>query len=555
MKKPRPGPVNPNTGKPLYKFDPNEARKAAQEAERDRLAGIRALERHAAALKSADRFMPFVKFTMPDPEAPDDVNRSRYKNARHHDAIARVLEEVEKGEIQFLILTMPPRHGKTQLVSRHLPAWFIGRHPDQNVVVAAYGDELAMDIGAEVRAIMGTTQYRYAFPGVQLRRGGAAKDRIQTTKGGLMVFVGRGSSLTGRGAHLLIIDDLIKDDKEAQSQTIRDQAWSWFTKVAMTRRMGKKLVVMTFTRWHADDPIGRLTNDNAEENPYFNPALAKKIRVINFPAYAEEDDPLGRPVGAPLWPDGPDQFDETFLEEQRAIDPLGFSALYQQRPSVADGVLFRRENIRRYHPVDLPKNLRYYAASDHALGLKQRNDPSCFGLAGVDEDGNLYLTQVDWRKMPTDAAVESMLVMAGGTNRPLLWWAERGHISQSIGPFLRKRMQETGTYINIREVTPVGDKAQRAQSIAARIAQGKVFLPIGPRWADAAIEQLMAFPNAAHDDFVDMMSLFGLGLQSQFRASAPAKKPEEPAFGTLGWVKLMDKYKNEQRRAANAGGF
>lgn len=515
----------------------------------------RVVARQVAAAQARVKLMPFVKFTMPDPEHPDNPEHSRYKNARHHDAIARVLEEVETGGIRFLILTMPPRHGKTQLVSRHLPAWYIGRHPEHNVVVATYGDDLANDIGADSRAIIQSPQYRHVFPELTLRKGGAAKDRIQTTKGGLMTFVGRGSALTGRGAHLLVIDDLLKDEKEASSQAIRDQAWSWFTRVAMTRRMGLKLVIMTFTRWHSDDPIGRLTNPNTEENSYFNPKLAESIRVINFPALAEDDDPLGREVGQPLWPDGPDQFDRQFLEEQRALDPLGFAALYQQRPTVADGVLFRRENIRRYKPEELPKNLQWYAASDHALGLRQRNDPSCFGKAGVDQDGNLYLVSCDWRRMPSDAAVESMLTMAGSDRRPLLWWAERGHISQSIGPFLRKRMTETGTFINLREVTPIGDKQQRAQSIAARVAQGKVFFPIGPKWADDAIEQMMAFPNGAHDDFVDMLSLFGLGLQSQFRAKAPEKKPDAPAYGTLGWVKFMDKWRTDQRKAANAGGF
>lgn len=555
MKKPYFGPINPATGRPLHKFDPRERERQLAAEQAELLKQERILERQAAAKRAADRFMPFVKFTMPDPEDPDDLSLSRYKNARHHDAIARVLEEVEAGGIQILILTMPPRHGKTQLVSRHLPAWFIGRHPEQNVVVATYGDDLAWDIGADVRAIMGTSQYKTTFPGLALRRGGNAKDRLQTTKGGLMTFVGRGSALTGRGAHLLVIDDLIKDEKEASSQAIRDQAWNWFTKVAMTRRMGKKLVIITFTRWHGDDPIGRLTNSNTEENPYFNPELAKKIRVINFPAIAEDDDPLGRPPGEPLWPDGPDAFDLPFLEEQRALDPLGFAALYQQRPSVADGVLFRRENVRRYKAADLPKNLRYYAASDHAVGTKQRNDPSCFGKVGVDELGNMYFVEVDWRKIPPDAAVEAMLVMAGGANRPLIWWAERGHISQSIGPFLRKRMQETGTFINLREVTPVGDKAQRAQSFAARVAQGKVFFPIGPRWAENAIEQMMAFPNGMNDDFVDMCSLLGLGLQSQFKAAPVKAKDPPPRFGTLGWVKYADRWHEQKRRAEMAGGF
>jgi predicted phage terminase large subunit-like protein len=219
---------------------------------------------------------------------------------------------------------------------------------------------------------------------------------------------------------------------------------------------------------------------------------------------------------------------------------------------VADGVMFRRENIQRYDPKDLPDDLRFYCTSDHAVGTKQRNDPSCFGKAGVDRQDNLWLTDLFWERVPTDRAVEAMLTMAGGTNRPLLWWAERGHISASIGPFLRKRMVETGTYLNLVEVTPVQDKETRAQSIAARVAMGKVFIPKGPIW-DRLVEEMLAFPNGIHDDGVDMLSLFGLGLQSQFGAGKATAKPTEPKFGTLAWVKRQDELASRHRAGTRGG--
>lgn len=352
----------------------------------------------------------------------------------------------------------------------------------------------------------------------------------------------------------LICDDLIKDDKEAQSEAIRNQAWSWFTKVAMSRRMGRKLVILTFTRWHADDPIGRLTDP---ENPHFNRKLAERIKIINLPAIAEDDDPLGRAPGAPLWPDGPDRFDLDFLHEQQSLDPLGFAALYQQRPSLLDGDLFKRENIRVYKPDELPADLRIYGASDHAVATGQRNDFTVLLKIGIDPQSNIYLLECVWEKIAADIAVERLLSMCSGKNRPLLWWAEKGHISKSIGPFLRKRMGETGNYINIREVSPIGDKAQRAQSIAARIAMGKVFFPQGALWTEKAINELMAFPNGGKDDFVDALAYIGLGLQSQFAAtSSSAKKADAtPAFGTLNWARWADKWKAQQRALQSAGGF
>jgi predicted phage terminase large subunit-like protein len=545
---PQPNAVNPKTGL-RYGFEEEQRRKKAESPEAiQKQIGL--LKRQKAALDARDDFLAFIQFTMPDPEDPNDVTRSAYKAAKHHKATAKVLEKVEDGTYPFLIFCMPPRHGKSEQTSRRFPAWFIGRHPEQNVVVATYNDDFAGDFGKDVRNILGTPQYKQVFPNVRLQRGGAASDRLQTTAGGLMSFVGRGGSLTGRGAHVLICDDLIKDAKEASSQAIRDQAWDWFTKVAMTRRMGRKLVIMTFTRWHSDDPIGRLTDP---ENPQYNEKLASKIKIINLPAVAEADDPLGREIGEPLWPEF---YDLDFLEEQRSLDPMGFEALYQQRPSLLDGDMFKRENIRFYDR--LPEDLRFYAASDHAVATGQRNDPSCFIKIGVDRHDDIYITDVVWKKMPSDMAVEAMLAMCRGDNAPVRWWAERGHISKSIGPFLRKRMLETGTYINISEVTPVADKAQRAQSIAARVAMGKVYFPRSAPWVEKAINEMMAFPNGTHDDFCDAMAYIGLGLQSQFRPgknSQAEKAKEQPKFGTLAWVKLADKWAAEKRERTAAGGF
>jgi predicted phage terminase large subunit-like protein len=546
---PAPNAINPRTGKRFDFVDP-----AHQDAEAVLLRRqVKLLERQAAALEARDRFMPFIKFTSPDPEDPNDCKKSKYKNAKHHDALARVLEEVEKANIPFLILCMPPRHGKSEQVSRRFPAWYIGRHPSQNVIVATYSDTFAEDFGAEVRSIMNAPAFKQIFPNVKLQRGGTAKDRLQTTEGGMLFFVGRGGGLTGRGGHVLICDDLIKDDKEANSPAIRNQAWNWLTKVAMTRRMGRKLVIMTFTRWHSDDPIGRLTDP---ENPHYNAKLAKKIKIINLPAIAEADDPLGRKIGEPLWPDGPDKFDLEFLHEQQDMDPLGFAALYQQRPSLLDGDLFKRENVRYYTKDERPEELRMYAASDHALGARQRNDPTLLVTVGISKQNDIYITpKIFWRRAPTDIVGEAMLDMAND-QKPLLWWAGRDHITKSMGPFLRKRMNEREVYINLREMPTIGDKVQGAQSIIGRFAMGKVYWPKGEDWVERAINELMGFPNALHDEWADTLGLIGRGLQSQFKPGTPvAKLKKEPAFGTIAWMRRNDTWAKEKAAEQAAGGF
>lgn len=515
---------------------------------------LRLLKTQEAILLSRHKLMPFVKYTMPHPDAPKDVTQSAYHNAKHHDGIAHVLEKVVDGEIPFLILTCPPRHGKSELVSRRLPAWFLGRFPDKEVIVSTYNDDFAEDFGSNVRDIMTSPHYKNVFPGTVLSKSGKAKDHLQTTKGGAAYFVGRGGSLTGRGGHLLICDDLIKDDKEAASAAIRDQAWQWFTKVAMTRRRGKKLVIMTFTRWHSDDPIGRLTDP---ENPHYRAELARKIRIINLPAIAEDNDPLGRAVGEALWPDGPDEFNLEFLEEQRLLNPLAFEALYQQRPTLSDGILFDRDSIRYYDDRSLPplETMKFYCASDHAVAVKQRSDYTVLLKVGIDPYDNMYLLECFWRKIDTAAAVEQMLNMARpGLTAPLLWFGEKGQISNSIGPFLRRRMIETGTFIHMREQHPSQDKEQRAQSIAARVANGKVFFPKDAPWTERAINEMMAFPNGNHDDFVDALALLGLGLGVQVRGSTK-EQPKEIKPGTLAWMRAQTAQAEKAQRMNLAGSF
>lgn len=542
--------IDPKTGK-RYGFVPPEKRGREREEE------ARALQEHLKVVERVQRgeaartdLLKYVQLINPDPEAPNDVARSRYEAAKVHIEVAKALEQVERGEIVQLIFCMPPRHGKTQLATKSFAAWYSGKHPDHDIAVASYSDTMAQDFGADTRAIIHSSQHKQAFSAHKLRRGGNAKDNIQTDRGGRLVFVGRGGALTGRGAHLLLIDDLFKDHEEARSQAIRDQAWNWFTKVAMTRRMGKRLVVVTMTRWHSDDIIGRLTDP---ENPHYNAVEAAKWKIIRLPAIAEGDDPLGRAPGEPLWPE---RYDLEFLESQQRLDPLGFAALYQQRPTVADGALFRRENFRFYEDSELPDNLRYYCASDHAVSTGQRHDWTVLLKVGLDTNGNIYVLDCWWQKQPTTAVVEAMLVMAQ-TKPPLIWWAEKGHISKSIGPFLYRRMQDTGTYINVREVSPIGGsrssestaKEQRAQSMAGMVGLGRVFFPKNRIWTERAINELLAFPNGTHDDFVDALAYIGLGLRAQIPASAPTKERKEPAFGTLGWLKWNDKWQHRR----NAG--
>lgn len=564
---PRKTAVNPRTGKRLDWEAEQAEKKAAEGPDLDQIEKrLRLLKRQRKAIQARSSLLDFTQFTMPDSEDPDNVDLTRYEAARLHREVSAVMDLFIRGKLLFddgrvctqLIFCMPPRHGKTELATKRLAAQYSGLYPNHDIIVAAAGDDLASDFGSDVRAILHLPAYKQVFPGYKLRRGGNAKDNIQTDRGGRIIFAGVGGQINGRGAHLLLCDDLIKDANDARSPAMRDRVWEWLVKVALYRRMGKRLTLLTMTRWHADDPIGRLTDP---ENPHYNEAEAREWKIIRLPGIAEEDDPLGRAPGEALWPDerrDGTRYDVAYHLANQRRDPLGFAALTQQRPTVADGVLFRRETIQMYKTGELPDDLRIYASSDHAVGTKQRNDYTVLLKVGIDRQNNIWVLDCYRAKAASDKVVEAMLAMASGNQRPLLWWAERGHISKSIGPFLRKRMLETGIYINIVEVTPSADKETRAQSIIGRVAMGKVYFPVDKLWTEKVVNEMLAFPNGVNDDAVDALAYIGLGLQSQFapgRSKAAEKAKETPQFGTLAWVKLADRWQNDQRALKQAGGF
>ena len=169
--------INPLTGR-RYDWEAQQAAAKAQDP-RELQKQIDLLERLAVAKKAQVDLMTFTQFTSPDPENMNDPHATKYEAAPFHKIIAKHLEEVERGDIRQLIFCMPPRHGKSELATRRLTAWYTGRHPDHDIIVAAAGDALAGDFGADVRAILNTPQYRLVFPNYKLRRGGTAKDNIR----------------------------------------------------------------------------------------------------------------------------------------------------------------------------------------------------------------------------------------------------------------------------------------------------------------------------------------------------------------------------------------
>ncbi len=424
-------------------------------------------------------------------------------------------------------------------------------------MVAAHTDNLAEDFGADVRNIMSTPQYKQVFPEVAFQRGGNAKNRLQTTKGGLAFFVGRGTALIGRGADFLILDDLIKNAEEARSAAVREEVWEWVVKVAMTRRMSARSpVVIIMQRWHEDDPVGRITDPT---NPKARPDLGLKVQDHRS-AGARGGRRSARPAeGQALWPlsKGQPKFDEEFPgaaaapRSDRLPRALPAAAVRRGRDAVP----------ARQHPPLRPR--RPAGEPDALLHVgprvgedRKKHDASVLLGGGLDRGNNLWLTNCIWERWATDRIVEAMLDMAQELN-PLIWAAERGHISKSIGPFLRKRMHERNIFFPLREITPSENKEVRAQAIAGRVAQGKVFFPRHAAWTERAIDELLKFPNGRNDDFVDALAYFGILLQSMFAPgrSEQERRAAEPKTGSYAWIKAMQKRQEQAERFREGGGY
>ena len=501
----------------------------------------RLLKYEAALLDAEDDLISFSEVTMPARGKANDISQSGYIAAKHHRFMADMMMRVESGDLLKTILSCPPRHGKSQLCTINFAAWYSARNPDRDVIVATYNESFALDFGKKIKELVQSPRFRQIFPDYELRADGKASDHIITSEGGNLYFLGRRSATTGRGGDLIIVDDPTKDDKEARSETFKDDIWEWFTQTLLTRRHHDKAAIcLTQTRWIEDDIIGRITD---KTNPAYSPKFAEGFEHINLAAIADEEDPIGRKPGQPLWPE---RFGRKYLEEMREANAVSFAALYQGDPTPDDGVYYQKDDIYEYDRDELPERLRIYVVSDHAVGTKQINDPTCIIPFGVCENDIAWVfSDVRWRRMNSMDAVEEMIEVIRAHN-PMFWYAEKGHISKAIGPFLKKRMQEESVYVPVMEHHPVADKIQRAQSARARCAQGKIRFPKQARWWPRAKAEMLKFPNARNDDFVDGVSMIGMRLQSSFRAGS-TQKSTGFAPGTFGH--MLKEFRDEDRAA------
>jgi predicted phage terminase large subunit-like protein len=450
----------------------------------------------------------------------------RYQTANHHRLICEQLERVERGEIDRLMLMIPPRHGKSELASKRFPPWLLGRKPTDQIIAVCATADFASDFGRDVRNIMNSTEYKALFS-TRLAEDSQSKGKWHTNAGGVYYSVGIGGVLMGKGANTLLIDDPFASMADALSETTRNNVWEWYTGSAYNRLMPGGAIILINHRMHEDDLCGRLLAQQA--------AGGDKWEVVQLPAINENHEAL--------WPEA---YPIQALERiKKNTLPRFWSSLYQQNPTPDDGTFFLRDWIRWYD--EAPKHLRTYGASDYAVS-DGKGDYTVHGVVGVDPDDNLYILDW-WRKQTTsDVWIDAVLDLMQRWE-PLAWAEEQGQILKSLGPFIEKRQRERKVWCHRVPYTSAADKPTRARSIQARMAMGKVYFPRNQPWAEDLVTELLRFPAGKNDDAVDVLSLFGRMLNDMAKGTVPAP-PTPPKM--LQNATLNDMWA-AQRRTGTSG--
>ncbi len=407
--------------------------------------------------------------------------------AAHVKMILTKLEAIERAEARRLMLFLPPRHGKSLLASQFFPAWYLGRHPERSIITASYGEELSLDWGRRVRNLLADPLHRAIFADCRLSEDSSAVHRFSTTRGGNYYAVGRGGPITGRGADLLIVDDPIKDVEESGSEIVRRALHSWFSAVCYTRLQPGGALVLIQTRWHESDLAGWLLREHADE----------RWEVISLPAIAEQDETFRR-EGEALWPE---RFPLSTLEQiKSAIGGAAWASLYQQRPSAAEGAIFKREWWQFFQPPLAQKVARTVQSWDTAFKAREENDYSvCSTWAATDNGYHLLHL---WRGRVEFPELKRMVGVLADEWKPNVVLIEDSASGQSLIQELK-----AATRLPVLPVKVDRDKVARAQAVTPLIEAGKVFLPSGAAWLNDYIDELATFPHGAHDDQVDSTTL------------------------------------------------
>lgn len=382
-----------------------------------------------------------------------------------------------------LMLFLPPRHGKSEMVTVRYPVWRLERKPDTRVIVGAYNQELALKFSRKMR--------RIARERLPLSDERTAVQDWETPQGGGVRAVGVGGGITGQGGDLIIIDDPVKSRKEANSKVYRDMVWDWYTDDLYTRQEPGCAIILIMTRWHEDDLAGRILRSDDLPN----------WEVIDLPALAQKGDPLGRAVGEALCPARYPR--DELLKIQVAIGQRSFSALYQQKPQEQEGDIFRRSWFSFVR--EIPKGCQFVRYWDRAA-TRDDGDYTVGALMAKTPDGRYILVDIkrgQWQTYDRDKVIIETAKEDKGAYENVRIIGEQEPGSSGVDAARAFIRLLDGYPVTVDKVT--GDKAFRAEPYASQCQAGNVSL-YQVSWNEDYLDELTSFPNGVHDDQVDASS-------------------------------------------------
>lgn len=416
-----------------------------------------------------------------------------YWHFPHIQLICDELDILEASENGRLILSVPPRHTKTELVTIRYSAYNLLKNPKSRVIIGCYNKDLATKFSGATRAIS-----REA--GIEISKDTNAMDEWMTLAGGGLTAVGVGSGVTGRGAEIVTIDDPVKSRAEAESETIRNAVWNWYKDDIFTRLQPNGKIIVIMTRWHADDLVGRIL---ASENAHL-------WRVVNLPALAEEDnDILGRMKGEAL---AEEWYSAKRLNEiKKELGIASFTSLYQGKPTPDEGSRFRAEwfkyyreepdkyllaiNASSWKPV-LKQDVRKFQIVDVAATENKRSDYFVVKTYGVTPNRDLLYLDM-YREKAETVKHEQIIVSQFNRHRPE--WV--GIENESYGLALTQTLANSG--VPVVKLSADRDKYSRTLTSVSMYEAGRIYHPQGSFWLAENEQELLQFPWGAHDDMVD----------------------------------------------------
>lgn len=406
------------------------------------------------------------------------------------DALDRFIIRMINGERPVIILGAPPQHGKSDIVSRYLPAYVFGKYPDLRIAGLSYGKDLASDMNRDVQRIMMSDEYGALFPKSCLNAKRVVTVEVEAKRNsetfevvgrkGVYISQGVGGPLTGKKVDLGIIDDPIKNSKEALSPTTKQSVWNWYVSTFKTRLSKNSGEIIMATRWATDDLSGRVIENNS------------RAEVLTFPAINENNEALV-PELHPL---------DKLLETKAILGDYFWSAMYQQSPKPGDGQIFHEEFVRYYLPKDLPAKFDKVIHSWDMTFKDSDGTDYVVGQVWGKKGANAYLLYQIRKRMSFTQTLKAVKLLAEKFPEGRRKLVE----DKANGPAVIDSLKTTVS--GLIPIEPDGSKIARAHACTAEWEAGNVWLPhkdIAP-WIVETVDEITTFPFAGHDDVVDAMT-------------------------------------------------